>query len=265
MGAAGESADPQDAASALIAEVMSDLETASPPRFGWGQVVLYALVLVVLLLVAFLLSTFVPTSNVSAFAAVLSGLAALALAILTAFLLVLNQRLIAATFRMARATAAEAVATKDEAAASLQVVEEMRADRELTFRPFLSWVLDGTINASNNGRGPALNAVFCGLRDDGLSVEKPWLTTLPRLIDFGPGDRIPSGAYSMLMSKLESEPPPKPTANFPVRKLAFCEDQLGNRYRFIQGAVKPDVWKPGQPKPDWVEWYEKNAPIAEAE
>jgi hypothetical protein len=260
MVAVGESTDRQDTASALIGDVTSDLGTASALRFGWGQVVLYALVLVVLLLVTFLLSTFVPSSNVGAFAAVLSGLAALALAVLTAFLLVLNQRLIAANFRMARATVAEAVATKDEAAASLQVVEEMRADRELTFRPFLSWEVDGAIQASNNGRGPALNAVFCGLRAD-----ETWVTTLPRLIDFGPGDHIPSGAYSMLMSELESEPPPRPTVKFPVRKLAFCEDQLGNRYCFIQGSVKPDVWKPAQPKPDWVTWYEANAPIVTAE
>jgi len=171
-----------------------------------------------------------------------------------------TQRSAAATEEAAKATRDEAEATKQEAAASLQVVEEMRADRELTLRPFLSWEVDGAIQASNNGRGPALNAVFCGLRDDGM-----WLTTLPRLIDFGAGDHIPSGAYSMLMSELKSEPPPRPTANFPVRKQAFCEDQLGNRYRFIQGAVKPDVWKPTQPKPDWVMWYERNTPIAEAE
>jgi hypothetical protein len=171
-----------------------------------------------------------------------------------------TQRSASATEEAAKATHDEAEATKQEAAASLQVVEEMPADRELTFRPFLSWVLDGTINASNNGRGPALNSVFCGLRDDGT-----WLTTLPRLIDFGPGDHIPSGAYSMLMSELTSEAPPTPSFSFPVRKLAFCEDQLGNRYRFIQGSVKPDVWKPGRPKPDWVSWFEKNAPIAKAE
>jgi hypothetical protein len=165
-----------------------------------------------------------------------------------------------ATEKAAQATHDEAEATKQEAAASLQVVEEMRADRELTFRPFLSWEFAGSIYASNNGRGPALNAAFCGLRDDGM-----WLTTLPRLIDFGPGDHIPSGAYSMLMSELKTEPPPTPTATFQARKLAFCEDQLGNRYRFTQGDVRPDVWKPGEPKPDWVEWYEKNAPIAVAE
>jgi hypothetical protein len=170
-----------------------------------------------------------------------------------------TQRSAAATEEAAKATRDEAEAIKQEAAASLQVVEEMRADRELTFRPFLSWEYSDSIHASNNGRGPALNAVFCGQYQDGT-----WRTTLPKLIDFGAGDHIPSGAYSMLLMPLKSDPPPTPSAKFRVRKVALCEDQLGNRYRFIQGDVKPDVWKPGQLKPDWVDWYERNAPVAEA-
>ncbi len=173
-----------------------------------------------------------------------------------------TRRSAAATEKAAEATRDEAEATKQEAAASLQVVEEMKADRELTFRPYLSWEVSPGLglHASNNGRGPALNAVFCGLIGDGRS----WFSHLPTLIDFGPGDKIPEPGFFIQLQAMEMSPPPTPALGHPVRKVAMCEDQLGNRYRFSQGSVHPEIWSYPQPKPDWVQWYEENAPITPA-
>lgn len=166
-----------------------------------------------------------------------------------------------ATEKAAQATHDEAEATKLEAAASLQVVEEMKADRELTFRPYLSWELSPGrgLHAANHGRGPALNAVFCGLIGRNI-----WLGHLPTLIDFGPGDKFPKEGFFFELAPMEISPPPTPALGHPVLKVAMCEDQLGNRYRFCQGSVEPEIWQHGQPKPDWVTWYEKVAPITPA-
>src|SRR5581483_3231301 len=71
-----------------------------------------------------------------------------------------------ATAWMAWKTRGVAQATEKEAKASLATVDEIRKDRELTFRPYLSWVLTPSLNATNNGRGPALNSVFCALEED---------------------------------------------------------------------------------------------------
>jgi hypothetical protein len=173
-----------------------------------------------------------------------------------------TQRSAAATEKAAESTRDEAEATREEAAASLQVVKEMRADRELTFRPYLSWELSRGLglHATNNGRGPALNAVFCALGDD----KRSWYGHLPTLLDFGQGDKIPDEGYWLPLQPMETRPPPTPGLSHPVRKVAMCEDQLGNRYRFSQGSVEPEIWQRGQPKPDWVMWYEEVAPITPA-
>jgi hypothetical protein len=41
--------------------------------------------------------------------------------------------------------------------------------------------------------------------------------------------------------------------------IAFCEDGAGNRYRFRDRFVTPDVWHIGEPKSAWVVWYEIQA------
>jgi hypothetical protein len=41
------------------------------------------------------------------------------------------------------------------------------------------------------------------------------------------------------------------------RQVAFCHDMLGNRYRFIQTQVQPEVWRPGETPVPWVVWYDE--------
>jgi hypothetical protein len=167
-----------------------------------------------------------------------------------------------------------ALASLSAARAAAHAVKEIQKDRELTFRPYVSWELGGgvrealtgmaaaasrgkLVNGVNLGNGPALNTVFCVVEDD----QHSWSSTAPRLVDFSPGQKI-KDEHEIGLVPGTGLAPPRPQVGPRVRKVAFCEDQLGSRYRFIQGWVIADVWRPGQAKTDWVKWYEANAPIA---
>jgi hypothetical protein len=146
------------------------------------------------------------------------------------------------------------------ARAAQNSIREVQRDRELGFRPYLSWKLGaGThVLGVNLGRGPALNTIFCVVDDHGWR----WF---PELVDFSPGQEV-TQADQLVLTAQQGAPPPRPQVGQIVpRKVAFCEDQLGNRYRFLPGKVAADVWRPGEAKPDWVLWYEQTAPIAPAD
>jgi hypothetical protein len=254
--------DPDRAIDALVAKLTADLEaTAAAPRFGWRRVVLYAVVLILLLLVAYLLSTFVPTNNVGAFAGVLSGLAALALAILTALLLVLNQRLIAATYKMAQATAAEALATLAEARASgrqvaiaTRTMETMQLDQEMGWRPYLlsSRSMGTSLTYIRNvGRGPALG-VLCLER----YLPDKWWVGGPLPV---PVTDDPRKAPMIEMRDMPNPIPKELLGHQPAPEVVIvCCDQFGNWFRFEPWQPSPVVWRlrSKTPKPDWVEWVE---------
>ncbi len=157
---------------------------------------------------------------------------------------------------LALVTVVLAVTSLSAARAAQSSVREIATDRELGFRPYVVWKLGaGThVLGANLGRGPALNTVFCVV-DDGS-----W-RWYPELVDFGEGELI-TDANEMVLAVKDGPEPPRPQVGPVVpRKVAFCEDQLGNRYRFVPGKVNADVWRPGESKPDWVTWYEQNAPI----
>jgi hypothetical protein len=163
------------------------------------------------------------------------------------------------TALMALATGFLAWKSRSEASAARDTVTEIQKDRELTFRPYISWKLSGgtRVNGVNLGRGPALNTVFCVVEQD----ERLW-RWFAELVDFSPGQEINDADDLVLLPK-QGQAPPRPQIGRTVpHKVAFCEDQLGNRYRFLPGQVIADVWRPGEAKPDWVMWYEAYAPIA---
>src|SRR5262249_23497212 len=114
------------------------------------------------------------------------------------------------------------------------------------------------VNGVNLGRGPALDTLFCAVQDD----EQTWHANA-ELVDFSPGQEI-SIEHGITLAPMTG-PPPAARPGWPRHvawKVTFCEDQLGNRYRFLPGKVDADVWRPGEVKPDWITWYEANAPIA---
>jgi hypothetical protein len=163
------------------------------------------------------------------------------------------------TSTLASGTAEMAEATRTEARAAKDTVTEIQKDRELTFRPYVSWKISGgtRVNGVNLGKGPALNTVFCVVEEG----ERLW-SWYPDLVDFSPGQTITDTDDVGLRPKQRPAPPRPQVGRVVPRKVAFCEDQLGNRYRFLPGSVIADVWRPGENKPDWVMWYEGTAPIA---
>jgi hypothetical protein len=48
-----------------------------------------------------------------------------------------------------------------------------------------------------------------------------------------------------------------PVAANETLHVAFCQDQLGNSYRFVPFHVAADVWRPADPRPAWLVWYEE--------
>lgn len=254
--------DQDGALDALVAKLTTDLEsTGGAPRFGWWRVLLYAFVLILLLVVAYLLSTFVPADNVAAFAGVLSGLAALALAILTALLLVLNQRLIAATYKMAQATSVEALATLAEARASRRQVEvatrtldAMQLDQEMAWRPYL--VVDNltpsTAFLRNIGRGPALNVLVL----DRPADSTPWEIGGPVAVPVNPEL---AGVVRLPLVPQVNPPPKEVLGHNPSPDIVvLCRDQFGNWFRFEPERAALVSWRfrSEDPKPVWVVWAE---------
>jgi hypothetical protein len=167
-----------------------------------------------------------------------------------------------------------ALASLSAARAAARTVREIQKDRDLTFRPYISWELGGgvrdehmgmtaaaslgrLVNGVNLGQGAALNTVFCLVAAD----DRTWSSTLLRLVDLSPGQRI-NDEHEIGLVPGTGLAPPCPQVAPKVKKVAFCEDQLGARYRFVQGWVIADVWRPRQTKTDWVRWYEANAPVA---
>jgi|SRR5215472_4799960 len=149
----------------------------------------------------------------------------------------------------------------DSVKASRDTIAEIQKDRELTFRPYVSWKISGgtRVNGVNFGKGPAVDTVFSVVEED----ERLWRWYA--LVDVSPGQTITDADDLVLLPKQGPAPPRPQVGGVVPRKVAICEDQLGNRYRFLPGAVMADVWRPGQPKPDWVEWYEGTAPIAKTD
>jgi hypothetical protein len=159
----------------------------------------------------------------------------------------------------ALATAVLAFLTWRAVSAATTTVDEIRRDRELRQRPHLRWGIGGGawVDGSNYGVGSAINCIFC--------TSEPHLWRRTDLADVSPNQEIKGPS-----------PPAKANADLPLKPqaaadapghgvtdghgmIAFCEDGAGNRYRFRDRFVTPDVWRPGEPRPEWVDWYEIQA------
>ena len=176
-----------------------------------------------------------------------------------------TQRSAAATEKAADATRDEADATREEAAATKQTIAEIQRDRELAHRPYLSWkprysragiaITNADAHVVNFGRGPAIHCLCCiGWLSDG---DMSNLRTT-RLFDLSPNDStVPDLAMEvrsgLLLDKATAGNEP---GHEPVR-VAFCQDQLGNYFRFVPYQVEADIYSPstGKELPRWMHFY----------
>jgi hypothetical protein len=142
----------------------------------------------------------------------------------------------AALLRQAVATEQQASASQEQARVSQRLAKHAQTSLELEWQPLLVYARIGETDdprplLENNGRGPAYRSVAI-VRDRAiLRASKPVSLgageqhRVPELYNLGnPGGFIPDGAAWG----------------------AFCEDQFGSRYRFLEGGTRPEVWHPGE-------------------
>jgi len=179
--------------------------------------------------------------------------ATLALAIVAGLALAASAVIAWFTLMAARATRDEAEATRQEAAASLQVVAEMRADRELQWSPILARLLLTNLrfNVANLGGGPAVQAVF-------VMVEgTDWFRS--DTFNLNPNER----RDITLVHQTAPAPPSGPIfASLTGQQhgqALICIDRFGTYHRFLPHLpqTQPEQWRSGAPnRPAWVVWID---------
>lgn len=184
-------------------------------------------------------------------AVVVTAVATAALAIINFFVIRDNKKIIAATQEGARA--------------SLASIDEIKRDRELGYRPFLSFEMTvfhsagsttpDTLHVVNVGRGPAINAMFALV----LADASEWRRT--RVFD-APSDDPEGGDLPIAVRN--RKPPSLEILGFKEASgrayAMFCEDSLGNCYRFHPRKTPPDVWHSGDGEPVWLKWFREEKP-----
>ncbi len=181
-------------------------------------------------------------ANATLALAIVAGLAFAASAVIAWF-----------TLMAAHATRDEAEATRQEAAASLQVVTEMRADRELQWVPILARLLTGNLsyNVANLGGGPAVQVVF-------VIVEgSDWFKS--RTFNLASNER-----RDVTLIRQAGPPPPRGPIFASLTgkdqgEALLCIDRFGTYHRFLPHLpqTQPEQWRPPAPnRPEWVVWVD---------
>jgi hypothetical protein len=215
-------------------------------------------------------------ANITAWATiVLAGVAAAAL-IANVIALRVSNKAVAAATRAAEATekaAASAETSVDaavrEAKASEAVIEEMRIDRELAWRPYLSTQLNLSYqptpeqpemhNLTNHGRGPAIN---CRLA---IRVGGSWKLNSGHIVTLAPSQT----AEVVVQHQATATPPDifpelaRGSAAPDRVVVLMCEDQFGNQLIFRPPEAGGEIWRPGRDKGEdalWARWMRITRP-----
>jgi len=172
----------------------------------------------------------------------------------------------AGTFALAVATFSVNRSARDEAKATGRMVDEMRRDRELVWRAWIT-VRDlrggGTQGAqsegvliANTGSSPALGCRWARRWDGGGWAVSGPIDLAPSAERFEVAEPQPAGGpvpEELFVPPVHGE---ERTARAPA--AAFCRDVLGRRYRFPMGTDghlrTPEVWDPttGDDPPPWA-------------
>jgi hypothetical protein len=180
-----------------------------------------------------------------------------------------------ATFAVAGVTVALAGATvwlgfqaRGSTEATKQTIAEIQRDRDLEFRPYVSWpppnitgVLDNpnafaaTAQIDNLGRGPLFDGLCCLTWRPGGPTTLPQYLATTNLFDLPPQHRPSNPSLQIRGGDMPNDDiAGNPVTEEPVR-FAFCRDQLGHNFRFVPHK-KPDDWQEGQSeRPPWVDFY----------
>lgn len=164
-------------------------------------------------------------------------------------------------------TGALVAATQTSADAAKATVEEIQKDRELAHRPYLSWnaginrndeeVTAGRAFPVNFGRGPVVNGMCCFAWTvrSGSSTILNLMTS--DLFDLSADSDKRDGLQMTIRAGIQADE--EITGNEVTNKgvkVAFCQDQLGNYYRFVPYTA-PEIFRPkvGAKSPKWIDFY----------
>jgi hypothetical protein len=188
-------------------------------------------------------------------------------AIGTGLLALMTFILAAITAWNVRKTGGLVEATERSAAAAAATVVEIQRDRELEHSPYLDWSVKtgrdvehatsfGNAQVSNKGRGLAINCLFCyGWAIPVGAVTTP-VTITTDLFDLKPDETKGATMRERSGTQLTNEMAGAEVGEYGAG-AAFCQDLLGNHYRFVPSKPTPDVHRRATDKaePRWMIFY----------
>jgi hypothetical protein len=180
---------------------------------------------------------------------------------------------------LVHATNQEAAATRREAEASASMLKEVQRDRELTVQPVLVYehaplTPDAPsrerLAVRNIGKGPALLCYYVsdGLWQKGVHRTREVGTAGPFSLGSGQATEaeniaVPRGPIIVVehqdspnaaVDSARSGFRPADINNF--LELLLCQDQFGNRYRFVRGEAEPEIVRADDPEPpEWTNFW----------
>jgi len=181
-------------------------------------------------------------TNATIALAVVAGLAFL----VNVWLAVENRKSIDTATKATVAATRQAEASEKVAVATDQLVKETQRNRELEWQPLLRYEdtgslpgnfggmqnLDGTTSMlANTGRGPAFKSVLVWRARDGLLA-------LSSQVSIGAGSKHFIGGTNHEITDANTLIPRE------AQWAAFCEDQFGIKYRFLDDGSQPDTLRP---------------------
>jgi hypothetical protein len=194
-----------------------------------------------------------------------------ALAILTAVLVILNRRLLkesaaatAAATKAASATEKAASSAHEQALATEKAAAAAQMAVELDYRPAVVVIKTygggnppDRVELANFGRGPALNVHYLSRMSAEWQQGNPgheleWRHASSPVI--AAGQSPPAFAVNWGMNEVADAVWQGATGV--IRQVVCCQDQAGNRYRYMPPNPMPEIWHVREAKNAWVEWYE---------
>ncbi len=154
-------------------------------------------------------------------------------------------------------------AARAEAQATLTIATEAHRDRELVWRPVLTWELTDvkaagsgawaeTVAIKNVGNGPAIACEYVSLDNDrwayrrGFAIRAGEIVELPIEASERPWAKVPQGLFDPATGA-------RRTGHRPSRmRVLICSDILGRRWRFFEDFPPESVAGDEPNPPPWA-------------
>ena len=155
------------------------------------------------------------------------------------------------------------VAARDEGQATLAIATEAHRDRELAWRPVLTWEVTGvtaagsgtwaeTVVIKNVGNGPAIDCEYVSLDNDRFVYRRGFALRAGEVVELSieaseaPWEKEPQGLFDPATGA-------RRTGRRPNRmRVVMCSDILGRRWRFFEDFPPESVAGAEPNPPPWA-------------